>query len=180
MAILFVFFSEPLVRILWSETWIKVAALLPYVGILILTQTLNSTTGNIFILLGKEKTLFRIGIPTSIAIILAIIGGAFISYVHVLIFYTIAIVCVDIPFVLYYGFKKTFGFSNKVILSFWIPKLGLSTVMIMSVWLDYLWITVLAAVIYLIHLLIKQRDDIGKTFGFILKKLRLGKLESSN
>ncbi len=76
VAMIFIFFSEPLVRILWSETWIKVAELLPFIGILILTQTLNSTTGNIFILLGKERTLFRIGIPTSIIIILAILGGA--------------------------------------------------------------------------------------------------------
>lgn len=180
VAMLFVFFSEPLVRILWSETWIKVAELLPFIGILILTQTLNSTTGNIFILLGKERTLFRIGIPTSIIIILAIAGGAFISYVHVLIFYTMAIVCVDIPIVLYYGFKKSFGFSNKVILNFWIPKLGLSTVMIISVWLDFKWITVLAAVLYFIHLIVKQRDDIGKSFGFILKKLHFQKPESSN
>jgi len=171
VAMIFIFFSEPLVRILWSETWIKVAELLPFIGILILTQTLNSTTGNIFILLGKERTLFRIGIPTSIVVILAIVGGAFISYVHVLIFYTIAIVCIDIPVVLYYGFKKAFGFETKVILYFWIPKLGLSTILIISVWLKFQWLTVLAAGIYLIHLIIMQRDNIGKTYGFIMKKM---------
>ena len=69
IAAILIFFAEPMVRILWSERWIAVAELLPYIGILILTQTLNSTTGNIYILLGKEKTLMRIGIPTSIVII---------------------------------------------------------------------------------------------------------------
>ena len=65
---LLIFFSEPLVRILWSQRWIQVAELLPYVGILILTQTLNSTTGNIFILKGKERILMLLGIPGNIAI----------------------------------------------------------------------------------------------------------------
>lgn len=175
VAILLIFFSEPLVRILWSETWIKVAELLPFVGILILTQTLNSTTGNIFILLGKEKILFRIGIPSSIIIILAIVTGAFFSYVHVLIFYTISIVCIDIPIVLYYGFKKAFGYPTKVIIYFWLPKLGLSALMIFSVWLKYQWLTIAFAIIYLVHLVIRQRDDIYNTFTFILRKLHLSK-----
>ncbi|MEN8249991.1 MAG: hypothetical protein ABFS32_13745, partial [Bacteroidota bacterium] len=104
-------------------------------------------------------------------IILAIAAGAFISYVHVLIFYTIAIVCVDIPIVLYYGFKKSFGYSTKVILNFWVPKLGLSTVMIFSVWLGFQWFTIGSVLLYLTHLLIKQRDDIRKTYSFILKKM---------
>ena len=73
IAMVLIFFAEPLVVILWSETWIQVAQLLPFVGILTLTQTLNSTTGNIYILFNKEKVLFQIGIPTSIAIIGAIV-----------------------------------------------------------------------------------------------------------
>ena len=60
ISVVLIFFAEPMVRLLWSERWIAVAELLPYIGILILTQTLNSTTGNIYILLGKEKVLMRI------------------------------------------------------------------------------------------------------------------------
>jgi O-antigen/teichoic acid export membrane protein len=174
IAVVLIFFSEPLVRILWSETWIRVAELLPYIGILILTQTLNSTTGNIFILLGKENMLFRIGIPTSIIIIAAIIAGAFFSIVHILLFYTVSIVCIDIPIVLYYGFKKSFGYSNRVILNFWIPKLGLSTLMIISVWSELQWLTIAFALLYLTHLLIRQRQDINSTYKFVLKKIGYG------
>jgi O-antigen/teichoic acid export membrane protein len=171
IAILLIFFAEPLVRILWSETWIEVAALLPYVGILILTQTLNSTSGNIYILFNKENVLFRVGIPTSLAVIGAIIWGAFYSYLHVLVFYTITIVCFDIPVNLVYGFKRSFGYSTKQILSFWLPKLLLSATLIFSIWYDYLSISLIASAIYLVHLLIKQRQDILSVFGFLANKL---------
>jgi len=170
IAFVLIFFAQPIVRILWSETWIAVADLLPYIGILILTQTLNSTTGNIFILLGKERTLMRIGIPTSIMIVAAIATGAFFSYVHILRFYTIAIIAFDIPVNIYYGFKRSFGYSNREIIKFWFPKIILSSFIIASVWLDYRLITMALMLTYLLHLIILQRDDILQIFSFVRKK----------
>ncbi len=169
-SIILIFFAEPLVRILWSDTWIEVAQLLPYIGILILIQTLDSTTGNIFILYKKENILMKIGIPTNIMIIAAIALGSFFSMVHVLRFYAIASIFLDKPFVLYYGFKKSFGFETKVILKFWIPKLVLSLLMIIAVWLDYKWVTAGLLTLYFVHLVISQKEDIVKTFNFVLKK----------
>jgi len=171
VSVLLIFFSEPLVMLLWSERWIQVAELLPYIGILILSQTLNSTTGNIFILKGKERTLMLLGIPTNIVIILSIGAGAFFSIVHVLRFYSLAFVIFDIPLVLYYGFKKTFGYDTKTILKFWLPKIILSVLMIISVWTDYTWITACLATTYLIHLLISQKDDIHNLVRFIRKRI---------
>ncbi|MFO7669629.1 MAG: oligosaccharide flippase family protein [Bacteroidales bacterium] len=176
IAVVLIFFSEPLVRILWSETWIKVAQLLPYVGILILTQTLNSTSGNIYILYNKENMLFRVGIPTSLAVIGAILWGAFYSYVHVLLFYTITIVCFDIPVNLVYGFKKSFGYSTKEIIYFWMPKLLLSVVLIISVWYNFLMINLITCGVYLVHLIIKQRQDISSVLKFGAGKLRNSKI----
>jgi PST family polysaccharide transporter len=170
-SIILIFFAEPLVRILWSDTWIEVAKLLPYIGILILTQTLDSTTGNIFILYKKENTLMKIGIPTNMVIIAAIALGSFFSVIHVLRFYAIVSIVFDKPFVLYYGFKKSFGISTKVILDFWIPKLVLSILMIVSVWLDYKWLTAGLLTLYFVHLVINQKEDIVKTFNFVLKKV---------
>ena len=175
VAVLLVFFSEPLVRTLWSDTWIKVAELLPYIGVLILTQTLNSTTGNIFILYGKEKILMRIGIPTNLVIIAAIALGAVFSYVHVLRFYCLAFIAVDIPFVMYYGFKKSFGFKTSIILYFWVPKVILSVLLIFTIWFKYKWMTMIIMFIYLVHLVIDQRNDIVSTFRFVTKKLKVAK-----
>ena len=170
VAVILIFFAEPIVRILWSETWIQVAYLLPYVGILILTQTLNSTTGNIFVLYGKEKTLLHISIPTNIVVVGAIALGATISVLHVMRFYTLASVAFDIPFVIYYGFKKSFGFKTRTILAFWIPKIVLSLLMVGSVWLKYKYLTIGLSAVYFIHLVIDQRNDLKNIIIFIRKK----------
>ncbi len=175
IAVILIFFSEPLVRILWSEKWILVAELLPYIGVLILTQTLNSTVGNIFILYGKERMLFRLGLPINIILILAIASGAIFSYVHILRFYALAFVLVNLPLVLHYGFRISFGFELKEILSFWIPKIILSVLMIISIWIKYEWSTIVFALIYLIHLIIRQREDIANGYRYIVKKLKLVK-----
>lgn len=173
IAIALIFFSNPLVILLWSDRWILVAELLPYIGVLILTQTLNSTTGNVFILYGKEKTLFRLGIPVNIILISAIATGAFFSYVHVLRFYSLAFVAVNLPLVMFYGFKQSFGFEIKEIMSFWIPKILLSLFMIVSIWTEQLWLTILFTIIYLLHLIIRQREDIANGFRFIARKLKI-------
>lgn len=175
VSVLLIFFSEPLVRILWSERWIQVAELLPYIGILILSQTLNSTTGNIFILKGKERMLMLLGIPTNFVIIASIGIGAIFSMVHVLRFYALAFVIFDIPLVMYYGFKKSFGYDNRTILKFWMPKVLLSVLMIFSVWTAATWITILLCTLYLIHLLISQKDDIVSMSGYFRKKFLPGK-----
>jgi teichuronic acid exporter len=172
VCVILIFFAKPLVRLLWSDAWIEVADLLPYIGILILTQTLNSTTGNIFILYKKENVLMKIGIPTNIMIIVAIAWGSIYSMVHVLRFYSLVFIIIDIPFVMYYGFKKSFGFDTPTILRFWIPKLVLSTLLVVSVWINMTWLSVLLMLIYLAHLIILQKDDIVQTTGYLWKRMR--------
>jgi len=171
LSVLLIFFSEPFVRILWSEKWIQVAELLPYVGVLILLQTLNSTTGNIFILYGKERTLMLLGIPTNIVIIGAIAAGAFFSMLHVMRFYAIASIAFDIPMVVYYGFKKSFSYDNKVIYRFWLPKIILSLMLVVSVWTGYIWITLILIILYFLHLVTNQQDDLVSIFKFVNNKL---------
>jgi len=166
-----IIFSEPLVRILWGETWIQVAELLPYAGVLILVQTLNNTTGNIFILKGKEKVFMLLCIPTNIVIIAAIAAGAFFSMVHIIRFYALASVAFDIPLVLYFGFKKAFGYEYKEIFKFWLPKLILAVSMIFSVWFNLTWLTVIFVCSYFIHLAIDQRQDIFNLYRKLTKKL---------
>jgi teichuronic acid exporter len=172
VCVILIFFAKPLVRLLWSDAWIEVADLLPYIGILILTQTLNSTTGNIFILYKKENVLMKIGIPTNIMIIVAIAWGSIYSMVHVLRFYALVFIIIDIPFVMYYGFKKSFGFDTPTILKFWIPKLVLSTLLVVSVWINMTWLSVVLMLIYLVHLIVLQKDDIIQTTGYLWRRAR--------
>jgi teichuronic acid exporter len=171
VSIALIFFARPLVILLWSDTWVQVADLLPYIGILILSQTLNSTTGNIFILKGKERMLMLLGIPTNIVIILSIGAGAFFSMVHVLRFYSLAFILFDIPLVIYYGFKKSFGYEMGAVLKFWLPKIILSVLMIISIWLNRQEFTIVLASLYFVHLIIDQREDIKTIVKFIRKKV---------
>ncbi len=175
IAVVLIFFSEPLVVLLWSERWILVAELLPYIGVLILTQTLNSTTGNIFILYGKEKMLFRLGIPVNIVLIAAIATGAVFSYVHVLRFYSLAFIVVNLPLVMYVGFKRSFGFEMKEILSFWVLKIVLSALMVVFIWIGNTYLTAACSLIYLIHLIIRQREDIKNGYNLLMRKLKVVK-----
>jgi len=172
VAVILIFFAEPLVILLWSEKWIQVAGLLPYIGVLILTQTLNSTTGNIFILYHKERLLFRMGIFINLILIAAIAAGAFYSYIHVLRFYALAFILINLPVVMHYGFRIAFGFKLKEILSFWIPKIALSFLLIISIWIDNRPASFVLSLVYLIHLLIRQREDIINIYGYLRRRIK--------
>lgn len=172
ISVVFILFAKPLVIFLWSATWVQVADLLPYIGVLILVRTLNSTTGNIFILYNKEKTLNLIGIPTNIIIVSAIALGAVFSMVHVLRFYALAFVGIDIPFVMYYGFKKSFGFQSKTILTFWLPKILICLLLIFAIWFKMKPGIYILLILYLIHLIIDQKNDIASSLKLIQRKLK--------
>jgi teichuronic acid exporter len=156
---------------LWGENWIQVAELLPYFGILIIFQTIVSTTGHIFILLGKEKKFMQIGITTSIILVLSIIAGAFYSVKMIAIFYTLGFMLIIMPVQLYFGFIKTFGFSVSEVLKFWMPKLiiGLAVLAAQLMGKNY-WIYGLMT-IYAIHLIYFQRHDLEKLQRLVVRKI---------
>ena len=55
LVLLFILFPTKLILLLWGAKWLKVADFLPYFGLLIYTQTLLSTVGQLLVLQGKEK-----------------------------------------------------------------------------------------------------------------------------
>jgi type IV secretory pathway VirB3-like protein len=72
---------------------------------------------------------------------------------------------------MYYGFRKSFGYETRVILRFWMPKIILSVLMIVSVWMGITWLTLVLMALYFIHLIIDQKDDIAKTYSFVMNRL---------
>jgi len=116
--------------------------------------------------------LFRLGLPTNIIMIAAIATGALFSYVHVLRFYALSFTLINLPLVMYYGFKRSFGYETREILSFWTLKILLSALLIFSIWLEYRWVTPGLVLLYLVHLIIRQRQDIQNIYKFLLKKAR--------
>lgn len=162
---------ELFVRVLWGENWIMVADLLPYFGILIMFQTLISTTGHIYILLEKEKTMMYLGIVSAFFLVLAIVIGSFYSVMFIAIAYTSCFLVILVPINLYIGFIKTFGFSWSYIMKFWVPKITLGILIFVSVLLEKeIWLVGLM-IIFLIHLLYYQRNEIIKLIEFLYSKI---------
>ncbi len=160
------------VLVLWGKNWMQVAELLPYFGILILGQTLISTGGHIFVLYKKERNLSILGIIQSVALVVGILIGAFISLKMVIICYSIAYLVVVVPSTLYLGFYKSFGFEIKEILNFWIPKLFAYSGLMISIYLEIPLLTYALLAFLTAHILYYQRNDLGNLLVLVKSKLR--------
>ena len=171
IALVMILIPKSLTILLWSETWTAVADFLPYFGLLILSQTLISTTGNIFILLKKEKIFMRLGVVMSSLMVASIIAGAFFSVLHIIRFYTLFYFIAVIPVVLYVGFYKSFGLSLKEIIAFWVPKIIISILLIFSIWFGNKIYSSILLALYFIHLLFFQWREIINFFGILKKRI---------
>jgi O-antigen/teichoic acid export membrane protein len=153
---------EFLVRMLWGENWIQVAEYLPYFGILIIFQTLIWVTGQMYLLLEREKTLMQIGVVSAIILVVSIIIGSFFSVKVIAISYTVSYMLIIIPLNLYFGFIKTFGYSYSSILKFWLPKLILGiSILIAQLFESKILISVFM-ILFAVHLIYFQRHDLKK------------------
>lgn len=121
-----ILWPDQLVSFLWGATWFKVSKLLPYFGILILTQSLLSTTGSILVLQGKEKTLMYSGWVGAVLLIAGIVIGSMYSLEAIAQLYSLFFISLVLPFNIYYVFFKNLGFSAKQLLYFWLPIVALS------------------------------------------------------
>ncbi len=169
IAVILILFPGQLVYILWGDNWLKVSEYLPYFGLLILTQGLMTTIGNIYYLLEKEKTNFYVGAVNAILLVIFIAIGSIFSVLWMVKIYALSYLIVNIPINVYYGFIKTFGFEYKFVLKFWLPKVLLSLFMLLLMMIDessYLYIPV---VLYGVYIIINQFGEIEKLVITIVK-----------
>ncbi len=160
------------VRILWGENWMMVADLLPYFGVLIIFQTLISTTGHIYILLEKEKTFMYVGVASAIILVLAIVIGSLYSVVVIAIIYTFSYIVFIVPIQLYVGFYRTYGFSLKYLLKFWVPKLIIGFMLVISILFEQRLMLFGLLTLYLIHILYFQRNDLKKLRELLTTRIK--------
>lgn len=123
-----ILFPESFVLLLWGKAWIGVAQLLPYFGLLIFSQSLLSTTGNILVLFEKEPVMRISGWVSAVATIGGIVYGAFTSLLSIAQFYSLAFIAVVLPFNLFYLFIKALRFNKREMLTFWLPVIGTSLI----------------------------------------------------
>ncbi len=169
IAFILILFSEPLVLILWGTNWIGVAQFLPYIGVLILTQTIFSATTDFYVLLHKEKTVFKLAIINTTVILTGIVIGSLFSPLYIIICYTIAYQILVVTQT-YVGFYKSLGYKTSDLLRFWGPKFLYTTVLVYFIYNDMFNLQVAIAILYIVHITYYQREDIGKVLSFIIKK----------
>ncbi len=169
ISFMLILFSEEIVRILWGNDWIGVAMFLPYIGILILTQTIFSASTDYYVLQKKERTVFILSVVWSSTTVSAILFGALFSVLHVILFYTIANQAL-ILFQIYYGFYKSLGFSFNEIIRFWGAKFLLGTLLVYFIYYDLYFFQVITAVLYFSHIVYYQRQDLDKLLVMLRAK----------
>ncbi|MCG8700274.1 MAG: oligosaccharide flippase family protein [Bacteroidales bacterium] len=173
IAIILIAFNEPLVRILWGESWMDVANYLPYMGIMILLQTLINVggSGDLYILENKEYMISRIGFPCALAMIIATIVGILFSALHVLQLLTLTYMLVVIPINVFWGFYKALHFKAKDLALFWLPKIILLSTTFYGAYVNNPWYTYTSLAALFVHLIVNQRTTLLSVLQFATSKM---------
>jgi len=169
IVMILVLWPGPLVLLFWGKNWLSVATLLPYFGLLVFTQTLLSTTGQIMILQGKEKEFMFSGWVSAAMLISSIFAGSRISLVAVAQFYSIAYILGVLAFSVYYIYIRTLTFNTAWVVRFWVPKIILSTILWLGIYLNYKSLEIGVIVFMLPYLMYESRLEIKEISA---KKMR--------
>ena len=170
--IILVVFPEELVRILWGENWIGVYEFLPYVALILIFNSLLSTTASVFILYEKERNMFFINLLNSILTIAIVTAGGFISMMHIIIFLTLGNILITMPVFVYYGFYKSFKYPPVMLVKFWLPVMLFSLMLFISIYFDLPYVKIPVFIAYLLLLLFELKSSVEGVLVFLFKKIR--------
>ncbi|MBL7699004.1 MAG: oligosaccharide flippase family protein [Chitinophagaceae bacterium] len=166
-------FSNRLVYLLWGDAWMGVANLLPYFGLLLLSQSLLSTLGNILVLVKREEVLRISGWISAVIIVSSIVFGATISLVAIAQFYSLAFIVLVLPFHLFYVYINVLKFPASKMLSFWGPNILFS----LGIWLACYYHNDLVKIVLLVAfftvMLFNARTEISKIFLLLNNNVKL-------
>ena len=171
VGLVLILFPQTFVRIMWGPNWMQVADLLPYFGLLVMSQTINSTAGSLFILFKKERVLLTVGTISAALMVGAIVWGSLYSMLHVIRYYALTYLALIVPITIVFGFIRACGYSLRSLLPFWLPKLILSLGILTSIWTDHYLVTCILMGTYLLHLLHFQRNEIMLFSQFTIRKV---------
>jgi teichuronic acid exporter len=169
IALVLIIFPKQFVHILWGDNWLHVADLLPYFGLLVMTQTLNSTLGNLLILENKEKTLMISGWIGSALLITGIVFGTTISLTAIAAFYALSFIVLVLPFQIIYIYKIKLGYSG--IFKYWIPKIVICLLIWIGIYKQHQYLVNYALTGWLVIILFDMKHMISKA-PLILSKLK--------
>ncbi len=162
-----VVFPSELVRILWGLNWSGVSEFLPYVGMILVFNSIISTTPSVFILYGKERNMFLINLVNSILTISFVIAGGLFSMMHIIIFLALGYIFITVPVNIYFGFYRSFRVETIVILRFWMPVLLFALLLFMSVFFRWPLLRLLVFPAYGAFMLYELRSSVRGVLEFL-------------
>jgi O-antigen/teichoic acid export membrane protein len=175
IAFILLLFSDKLVYLLWGKAWMGVAVLLPYFGLLLLSQSLLSTIGNILVLMRREEVLRISGWISAAVILTGIIYGASISLVAIAQFYSLAFIAVVLPYHLFFVYIKVLKFSPRTMISFWGPNILFSLAIWFTCYFHFESARIILLILFLIVMIYNARNEVSKTMLLINSNLKLYK-----
>jgi len=170
IAIILVIFPVELVSILWGSNWSGVAQYLPYVALILIFNSIISSSGSVYILYEKEKNMYLINMFSSFITIIVVIAGGFISMLHIMRFLVLSNIFIIVPTLAYYGFYKSFQYRPIIILRFWIPLIIYIGILFLASYFNITWLKVMGFVLYLSILLTELRTSVKGVFLFLKKR----------
>jgi O-antigen/teichoic acid export membrane protein len=168
-------FSDKLVFLLWGQAWMGVAVLLPYFGLLLLSQSLLSTVGNILVLMKKEEVLRISGWISAAVILSGIIYGATVSLLAIAQFYSLVFIAIVLPYHLFFVYIKVLKFSPGTMISFWGPNILFSLAIWFTCYFHLELVRIILLILFLIVMIFNARGEITKTMLLINTNLKLYK-----
>lgn len=174
MPVAFILIAYPytFVNILWGESWLDVAQLLPYFGLLIMTQTLTSTIGSVMIMEKKEKQMMYSGWLNAGFMIGGIIYGSTISLTAIAAFYSLAYIILVLPVNIFYMMGYALRY-NSGLLMFWIPKFFLSLIIWLGIYYAVTPLVLGTLICWLMIIIWDTKKEISKITALLKIKSQL-------
>jgi O-antigen/teichoic acid export membrane protein len=173
------FFSKEMVNLLWGSQWGSVAEITPYFGIMAITYMLHSTFASMYILTRKEKLLMPSGLAGTIMTVIIFFIGIQYSLETFVFLFAAGYLLTVLPVQLYVATFRAGIFTSDNLVSFWLPKILISVVLVFAVYYGYTMIKIFFTLFYFIHLLIMLRQHFSSGL-YKLKIFMLSKPEQTN
>ncbi len=171
IGVILILLPVQLVTLFWGENWIKVAGLLPYFGILVFSQSLLSTTGNILVLQDKEKFLVISGWISGIIMISGIAFGAHISLLGVARYYSLFFITLALPFNAIFIFYKALDMGSLKVIKFWAPIIIASIILWLGCFFEISYVKYMGLLMLLIFIIITSNTELITVYSKVKKRL---------
>jgi teichuronic acid exporter len=170
LVLVLIAFPGPLVHLLWGHKWMQVTGFLPYFGILIYTQTLLSTVGQLMVLQGKERQFMITGWVSAVFLVSGIVYGSTRSLVGVSQFYTLSYLLLVLIFNVIYAYVKVLKFNAYNVFLFWAPKLLISQLLWVSVYFTMPTLKITSLAVLFFSIVYESRNETGKAIQLFRNK----------